>query len=240
MEAIRDVSRALTLALHQLSDRRLLGVLLKALAITTITTGPFLFAFALLSGLVALILPDSLTLPWIGLIGFLGVFTDGLFSRTAWLFWTYIMSPLTVAIVGALLDPIVAAVEARHYPNLPPVRRRGFWKTAGYAARFLLLMHGTILVAGLAAWLTAIPATVVFVLASGYLIAREYFETVAIRRIADREARRRAHDHLPAVWLTGCLVALALNVPLANLIAPIVGVAAFTHLFHRLPHSQAD
>lgn len=240
MNSLREISRALTLALRQLTDRRILGILLLALVIAGIATGPFFLIFAVLIGLAELILPDSVELPLMGRVGFLGMYTDGLFSRTAWLFWTYMMSPLTVAIVGALLDAIVTAVETRNYPGLPPVRRRGFWTAVGYAVRFLLLMLGISLIAWIIAWLTAIPATVVFVLASGYLIAREYFETVAIRRVTDQDAKRIVHRHLPKVWLTGCLVALALNVPIANMIAPIVGVAAFTHLFHRIRHSQAD
>ncbi len=226
MASLREVSRALTLALRQLADRRLLGVLLLALATAAIIIGPFLLLFAVPLGLLELVLP--------------GTAIDGLFGRTAWLFWTYAISPLAVAIVGALLDPIVAAVEARHYPDLPPARRRGLLETVGYAIRFLFLMLAIGLVALVVARSTAIPSATVFVLAGGYLIAREYFETVAIRRVADRSARRLAHDRLPAIWLTGCLVALALNVPLVNLIAPIVGVAAFTHLFHRLRNSRAD
>ena len=240
MTALGEVPRALTLALGQLADRRLLRTLLLALFIAAIAIGPFLLAFMALFAILELILPDSVNLPGVGRVGFLGVLTDGLASRTAWLFWTYMMSPLAVAIVGALLDPIVAAVEARHYPDQPPVRRRGFGETAGYAIRFLLLMLGISLLAWIVAWLTAFPAAAVFVLASGYLIGREYFETVAIRRIPDREARRLAHSHLPAVWLTGCLIALAFSMPLVNLISPIAGAAAFTHLFHRLRHSQAD
>ncbi|MCY3994687.1 MAG: EI24 domain-containing protein [Rhodobacter sp.] len=240
MASLREVSLALALALRQLTDRRLLGMLLLALAIAAMATGPFLLMFALLFGFLDLILPDSLTLPLLGRVDFPGMFSDGIFSGTAWLFWTYLISPLAVAIIGALLDPIVAAVEARHYPNLPQVRHRGPLATVGYAIRFLFLMLGISLVAWIVAWLTPVPASVVFVLASGYLISREYFETVAVRRVSDKNAKRAVHAHLPTVWLVGCLVALALNLPVVNLIAPIVGVAAFTHLFHRLRHSRAD
>ncbi len=240
MDLLREVSRALALALRQITDKRLFGILLLALAIAATATGPFLLMVAALFGFLDLILPNSLTLPLLGRVDFPGMFSDGIFSGTAWLFWTYLISPLTVAIVGALLDPIVAAVEDRHYPNLPRVRHRGLFATFGYAIRFLFLMLGISLVAWIVAWLTPVPASVVFVLASGYLIAREYFETVAVRRISDRNAKRAVHTHLPTVWLVGCLVALALNIPVVNLIAPIVGVAAFTHLFHWLQHSRAD
>ena len=67
---------------------------------------------------------------------------------------------------------------------------------------------------------------------AGYLIAREYTETVALRRMSPADARRLTKDNLPTVWAAGTAVALALNVPLLNLVAPILGVAAFTHLYH--------
>jgi len=105
MDSLREVSLALALALRQLTDRRLLGMLLLALAIATMAPGPVLLMFALLFGFLDLILPDSLTLPLLGRVDFPGMFSDGIFSGTAWLFWTYLISPLAVAIIGALLDP---------------------------------------------------------------------------------------------------------------------------------------
>ena len=233
VSGLARIPDAFGLALRQLGDGRILGILLLALVITLVLIGPFLLIFVTIFGLLDLILPDSVDLPYFGQVGFLGVFTDGLVSRTTWVFWTYLMSPLVLAIVGALLDPIVDAVEARHYPALPRVRRRGFGEVIGYAIRFLLLMLGVSLGAGIVAWLTPIPATVVFVLATGYLIAREYFETVALRRMTEAEAKRLMRKELPVLWLSGCLTALALNVPFVSLVAPLVGVAAFTHLFHR-------
>ncbi len=240
MESLREIARALTLALRQLGDGRLLRIVLLAFIIAAVTTGPILLALSALIGLLNLILPDSITLPWIGHIDVTSGFTDGLLGRTAWLFWTYIMSPLTVAIIGALLDPIVEAVEARHYPDLPSARNRGLGDTVLYAVRFFFLMIGISLIAWTVAGLTAIPATAVFVLASGYLIAREYLETVAARRVSMTQAKRIMHVNLPVPWLTGCLVALALNIPFANLVAPVIGVAAFTHQFHSFQRIQAD
>ena len=35
-------------------------------------------------------------------------------------------------------------------------------------------------------------------------------------------------------WLAGTLMAAPLSIPLVNLLVPVLGVATFTHLFHRL------
>ena len=230
---VSRIAEAFGLSFRHLGDGRILGILLLAFVITLIVTGPFLLIFVAIFGLLDLILPDSLNLPVLGEVGFLGVFTDGLVSRTTWVFWTYLMSPLILAIVGALLEPIVEAVEARHYPDLPKLRRRPVGEVVGYAVRFLFLILGVSLFAWIVAWITGLPASLLFVLATGYLIAREYYETVALRRMEERDVKRLTRAELPVLWLSGCLIALALNVPVASLIAPLVGVAAFTHLYHR-------
>jgi uncharacterized protein involved in cysteine biosynthesis len=221
-----DLSRlapAFTRALAQLPSPRFLSILAAALGLTLLVTGPFLLVVISIAGLI-----DIIPLP-----GFLQSGSEGSWlGWSSWLFWTYIMSPLAVAIVALLLDPIVEAVEARHYPDLPQVRRRGLGTVIGYALRFLGLMLGVSLGAALVAWLTPVPGWLVFTAATGYLVAREYAETVALRRMSEPEAKGRFHADLGTLWLAGIGVALALNIPLVNLVAPILGVAAFTHLLH--------
>ena len=36
------------------------------------------------------------------------------------------------------------------------------------------------------------------------------------------------------IWVAGILMALPLTIPVMNLIVPILGVATYTHIFHRL------
>ena len=131
-----------------------------------------------------------------------------------------------------MLDPIVEAVERRHYPLLPKVRRRPLAETISYAVRFFFMMIGISIAAGLIAWMTFVPASLVFVLATGFLIAREYFDTVALRRMSEAEAKTLAAGIFPTLWVLGCLIALVLNIPYVSLLAPLVGIAAFTHLVH--------
>ncbi|KMW58693.1 membrane protein [Candidatus Rhodobacter oscarellae] len=222
--------RALSLALAQLADRRILGILVLALVIAVLVTGPFLLVIV---GIAAVIdwIPSPAGL-WGGETSEQG---GGWVRWSSWLFWTYIMSPLAVAIIGALLEPIVEAVEARHYPHLPKVRRRGAGEVIGYALRFLGLMLGVSLAAWVIAWLTGLPAALLFVLAGGYLIAREYFETVALRRVPTPEAKAAFRTGILPLCAVGLLVGLGLNIPVVQLVAPLIGVAAFTHLYHASP-----
>ena len=92
----------------------------------------------------------------------------------------FLMVPVAAGVVGFFLDGIVDAVEARHYPGLPPARaagprpRRsatrcassGWWWSANLVALVLYF---------------AVPplAPFVFWLVNGFLLGREYFTLVA-------------------------------------------------------------
>lgn len=225
---------ALRDAVQQLPSAGFLKVLVGALLLTLLLTGPFLAVFAALAWLVELVTPASLSLPWLGEVGFLGVFTQGLVSKTSWVFWTYIMAPVVIAIMGFFLESVVDAVEARFYPTLPKLRHRSMAETAGYALRFFVLMLAVSGAALIASFFSSLLAPVIFVAANGYLIGKEYYETVALRRVSAPEAARLTRKNLPVLWALGALLALALNLPWISLVVPLVGIAAYTHLFYRL------
>jgi uncharacterized protein involved in cysteine biosynthesis len=77
-------------------------------------------------------------------------------------------------------------------------------------------------------------APLVFWAVNGYLFGREYFELVALRRMGAVDMRRLRRRHGLRIWLAGTLMAVPLSIPVLNLLVPVVGVAAMTHLFHRL------
>lgn len=234
MSGVALIGPALRDAALQLGDRRILRVIALALGLMLLLTGPFLAIFLAFAGFLEWLLPASIEVPWVGQLGFLGILTQGLASKTAWIFWTYVMSPLALAIVGALLEPIVDAVERRHYPALARVRNRGVVAQVVYGVRFLGLTLAVSLGALIISLVTPLPAAAIFVAANGYLIAREYYETVALRRQSPGEAAAGQRAALPVSWTLGALVALGMTVPFVNLLAPVIGAAAFTHLFHRL------
>jgi uncharacterized protein involved in cysteine biosynthesis len=69
---------------------------------------------------------------------------------------------------------------------------------------------------------------------NGFLLGREYFTLAAMRRLGRDGARKLRAKHSTTVWLAGTLMAIPLSVPLVNLVIPIIGVATFTHIYHRL------
>ena len=92
----------------------------------------------------------------------------------------------------------------------------------------------------LAVYLLAPPlAPLAFWLVNGFLLGREYFTLVAQRRLSPEAAARLRGRHAGRVWLAGVAMALPMSLPIVNLFVPILGVAVFTHQFHRLAGDAA-
>lgn len=226
MGLIGDLARAL----GQVFDRRFLGVLVRALLLTVALLA------ALSGGAVWLVgfLPEALDLPLLGEVatpvGALRALTLG----AVVLLSAFLMFPVAAAFVGLFLDEIADAVEARHYPDLAEPRRTGLAEEIVAAVRFTLLVLGVNLLA-LVLYLPAGPfAPLVFWAVNGYLLGREYFELVAARRLGPEGVGKLRRRYRFRVWTAGALMAVPLSVPLLNLVVPLIGVASFTHLFHRL------
>jgi uncharacterized protein involved in cysteine biosynthesis len=146
----------------------------------------------------------------------------------------FLMFPVAAMFVNLFLDRIVDAVETRHYPGLATARAMGIAEALKGALGFTLVVLGINLAALIFYFLAGPAAPLVFWAVNGYLFGREYFELVALRRIepaAMRDLRRR---HKFQIWLAGALMAVPLSIPLLNLVVPVLGVATYTHMFHRL------
>lgn len=227
MSLLADLRRAL----GQLGDPRLRRVLWRAVLAVL---AAYVAIFAALGWVLGALLPETMTLPWLGEVGFL----DDLLSwggiGLALVGSVFLMPAATAAAAGFFLDDVAAAVEARHYPALPPARTPGLAAQARDAARFLGLML-LVNLAALSLALFAGPlAPLVFWAATGFLLGREYFALVAARRLAPEAAERLRRANAGRIWLAGAAMAAPLSLPLVNLVVPILGVAVFTHQFHRM------
>jgi len=77
-------------------------------------------------------------------------------------------------------------------------------------------------------------APLVYWALNGYLLGREFFTQAAVRRISNADARALRRANRSEVWLLGALIAIPMSFPIVNLVVPLIGAAAFTHLFHRV------
>lgn len=222
-----DIARGL----RQIGDRRFLAILVRSLVLTVVALG--LAAWGFVAG-VGWLLPESVGLPWVGRVGF---FDDVAFWAAVGgvlVLSVFLMVPVAAAVVGLFLEGIAEAVEERHYPGLGPARKIGLGTQVADALRFFVLVVAVNL-AALAIYLVVAPlAPFVFWIVNGFLLGREYFQLVALRRVDREEAAALRRRHFGTIWLTGTAMAVPLSVPVLNLLVPIAGVAVFTHQFHRL------
>ena len=185
---------------------------------------------------------DLTELPFIGwLVSFSGTLFDwiaGVLFVTTLVSVTLLLYPGTVIVIISLfLDQVADAVETRHFPNLPPARPQKISEFVIQGVRFATVMVVLNIAAlPIYAVLFFLPPLNIafFYLLNGYLIGREYFELVALRRLAPETARRLRKNSRGSLLISGAILTLLMTIPIVNLIAPVFGAAFMTHLFHRL------
>lgn len=227
MGLIGDIGRAL----RQTGDRRFLWVLAKGLALSL----ALLVGLAWLAAWAASFIPTDLGEWWlIGQVTLPDIGPESLAIGFVLVALVFLMIPVAALFVGFFLEEVAEAVEARHYPSLPPGGSPGFVENLGNALRFA----GIVVLAnlfGLVLYFVSGPlAPLVFYAVNGYLLGREYFELVAARHIGLKAAVAFRRRHWARAWLAGALMAAPLTIPVVNLFVPVLGVAMVTHQFQRL------
>lgn len=135
--------------------------------------------------------------------------------------------------LGFFLEELLAAVEKRDYPDLAPPRRQGVVEVLRTTAKFT----GVLVVLNLLflpAYFFPFLGIVLFLGMNGYLLGREYYELVAMRRLDPIEARAFRNTHRGPIFFCGITIALFSILPGINLVAPAFGAAMSLHLFERL------
>ena len=218
-------------SVRQLGDSAFLGVLALGLGLTAALLLGFYLGFV---GLIGWFVPDQLSLPWIGEI----TWVDNALSWAAiplmLVLSALLMIPVASAFTGLFLDRIAAAVEQRHYPQLPPGRDIGVLEGLGDGLKFLAILIGANILALLLYLLFAPAAPLIFWGLNGFLLGREYAQMVALRRLDAAGARAFRRRHSGTIFAAGVLMAVPLTIPVVNLLVPVLGAATFTHLYHRL------
>jgi uncharacterized protein involved in cysteine biosynthesis len=221
-------------AVGQMLDRRFLGVLARALALTLALLAAFSGAAVWLVGF----LPPTLDLWLVGevetpLTAIRAATLGALVIASA-----FLMFPVAAAFVGLFLDEIADAVEARHYPDLGKAHGLTLWQEVRAGVTFAAFVLAVNAVAFVFYLLSGPLAPFVFWAVNGYLLGREYFEMVAARRVGAEGTRELRRRHRLRIWLAGTLMAVPLSLPVVNLFVPLLGVATFTHMFHRFWRRQ--
>ena len=77
-----------------------------------------------------------------------------------------------------------------------------------------------------------------FLALNGYLLGREYFDVVALRRLDAAAAKAMRNRCGGRVFFGGVMIAGLFALPLVNLIAPVVATAFMLHVFEALPRVE--
>ncbi|MCG6206451.1 sulfate transporter family protein [Rhodopseudomonas sp. HC1] len=151
----------------------------------------------------------------------------------------FLMPAVTSLVAGIFVDEAAEHVERQYYPNEEP----GVALPVGIAAietiKTALL---TILV-----YLVALPfllfagaGVIVFFVATGWLLGREYFELAAMRFRPAAEAKAMRREHGTTVFIGGLIIAAFVSIPIVNLATPLFGMAFMVHLHKRLSGSRPE
>lgn len=222
-------------ALAQLTDRRFRRVLWLGIGLSMALLAGMTLLFV---GAIEWLVPGDLTLPLIGTIHWVDNALSWATVALMMVFSVFLMVPVASAFTGFFLEDVAQAVEDRHYPGLPEVARI----TLGETLLDSLSFFGVMLAVNLVALVLYIPAgplaPVLFWVVNGYLLGREYFQMVAMRRLGRAGAAALRRKYAGRIWLAGTLMAMPLSLPLVNLLIPVLGAATFTHQFHRFQANQ--
>ena len=156
-----------------------------------------------------------------------------LLGGIATLVLAWILFPsVVVLILSFFLEDVAQAVEDRHHPDLGPARVQPWREVVVIAVKFAfiaIILNVLALPLYILLYFVGI-GIVLYYLLNGYLLGREYFELVALRRLtaADAATLRRAFSG--RIVLCGVFIAFLSSLPLINLLAPVMGTMLMVHV----------
>jgi CysZ protein len=142
----------------------------------------------------------------------------------------FLIPPVVSLVAGFFQDQIADLVETTHYPNEPRGRELPTLRSVLLASRFALLVLGVNVIA---LFFLLVPGVniIVWWLANGYLLGREYFEFAAMRFLPEDQAKALRKQHRGRVFTGGLMIAAFMAVPILNLATPLVASAFMIHVF---------
>jgi CysZ protein len=207
-------------ALAQPTLRRVVGLSL-LLAVLT---------FAALWLGIAALLYDTVLFEWRPLDWLLDLLGGVTVLLLSWLLFPSVVT----LVMGLFIERVAAAIEALDYPGREPPRRQPIGEILGASLRLTgLTLVLNLLALPLYLFLPGINL-LLFLGLNGYLLGREYFEVVALRRLESAPARSLRHRFGGRVFFGGVIIAGLFALPLVNLVAPVIATAFMVHLFEAL------
>ena len=143
---------------------------------------------------------------------------------------------VAIAVIGIFADDVVAAVEARHYPDALRTARpvpmiRGLAMGLRSAAR-VLLVNLLMLPLYIGLLVTGVGTAADFFVVNGWLLGRDLGDMVAARHMDAAAIRGWRATTRPGRFALGLANTGLFVVPILNIAAPVLGAAMATHFYH--------
>jgi len=146
--------------------------------------------------------------------------------------WT-LFPAVVVAVSSLMLEGVARSVEKRWYPQLGPARPQPLWEGIWNSIKFL----GVVLLLNLLAlpiYFVPVLGQLTYYSLNGYLLGREYYELVALRRLDGPRMRYLRSEGRLGLFVVGAIIAFISVVPFVNLLVPIVATAFMLHQFEAM------
>ena len=145
----------------------------------------------------------------------------------------FFVAPVTALFAAIFQDEIAEKVERQSYPDHAPGKALPILKSLALAVKFVSIVLVVNIVSLI---LLLVPGVnlIIFFVANGYLLGREFFEFAAHRFHSDEEVRRLRAQHGTTVFMGGLIIAGILAVPILNLLTPIFATIYMVHVHKAL------
>ena len=226
---------ALALAVGDLADRRVQRILFRSLLLTLVIFGVIgVLLVWLLRG------ADPCGLAGLGSCP-LNAAASGAGSLVLTALGLWLLFPaVALGVIATFTDDIVEAVEARHYPaRAAQARRLGVLGGTVFGVRNavrVLAYNIAALPLYVILLVTGIGTIALFVAVNGLALGSHLGGMVAARHLDGIARKAWLRGTRLQRWLIGTAVTAMFLVPFVNLLAPLIGAAAMTHLYHRRDH----
>ncbi len=172
-----------------------------------------------------------------GIFDWLFIKLTNIFGNAIVFFITLFLFPTIVTlIITFFLEPVIQAVEQKHYPNLPEIRQQRLLEICIITLKFAalsIILNILVIPLYLVFFFLGPFNLIIFYLLNGYLFGREYFELVSHRRQNPNKVRDLYRNSRLKIFIAGIIITFLMTIPIINLMAPIISTAAMVHLLNK-------
>lgn len=151
----------------------------------------------------------------------------------------FLLAPTTAVFAGLFLDEVAEHVEETHYGHQPIGKPMSIIPSVWLAIKFTAL----VIITNLAALMLVVffgAGILVFFIANGYLLGREYFQFAAMRYRSEADANEFRKKHSLEIFMAGLVIAGVISVPILNLFTPVFAASLMVHLHKQLSGNEIN